>query len=400
MIRQYAQEKLADAGETARCRDRQRDWCIALAETAEPHLTEADPAEWLNRLDVEHDNLRAALSWCEENDPLAELRLVGSLGWFWFIRGYLAEGQKWLEASLGRVSPETPPLLRARALFHAGQLAVFHHDYAAGLRFLQDSVELSRSLGRPGDTAWALTYLGIGLTFQAGERSGERSRSVLEEAAAQFRDLRDSAGLSMALTFLALSKLLLGTEDLPSREQLEENLTIAREGGHKMTIAWALFLLGGLERVKDNFTGASARYEESLALFRDIGDRWATAVLLWNLGDLARLRGDFAEVCPRLREAIEYAQRRHETLSAFVLCTIANLAIQLGELSRGVQLHGAAVAIDAQYTRGLAAVVIADRDANLASARASLGDAAFERAWAEGLAMPRDRAIALALADM
>jgi predicted ATPase/class 3 adenylate cyclase len=149
-IRQYAGEKLLEAGEVGPIRDQHRDWYVGLAARAEPELTGPGEEEWLGRLEVEHDNLRAALAWSLEGDPGVGLRLAASLGGFWARHGHLVEGRRWLEAFLTRApAPDDPEeqRVRARALRRAGILASDQQDRAAARTFLAESLILFRALG-------------------------------------------------------------------------------------------------------------------------------------------------------------------------------------------------------------------------------------------------------------
>ncbi|MGY1709299.1 hypothetical protein ACI8AC_07275 [Geodermatophilus sp. SYSU D00758] len=130
-VRQYALEKLADSGEEDQVRARHADWCLTLAERVEPELSGAEQSRWLDLLDAEHDNLRAALA--EEHgrtDHDAVLRLAVALRRFWYVRGHLREGRRWLQAALTACSSAPPPL-RGAALEALGHIAVKQGDIAA-----------------------------------------------------------------------------------------------------------------------------------------------------------------------------------------------------------------------------------------------------------------------------
>src|SRR5207249_1653237 len=102
MVREYAAEQLRASGEESALRARQRDWCLAVAQEANADLRGPRQREWLDRLEGEHDNLRAALSWClsEPGGAAAGVRLAGALAWFWRLHGHMSEGRRWLDAAL------------------------------------------------------------------------------------------------------------------------------------------------------------------------------------------------------------------------------------------------------------------------------------------------------------
>ncbi len=189
-IRQYAGERLRQAGEGEQVRDRHRNWFVALAEGAALHLTGGEPAAteltraeqalWLDRLELEHDNMRAALEWsqAQEDDVEAGLRLAGFLFPFWYVRGYLMEGRHWLEAALAR-SAGTSAAARARALRGAGMLAGDQGDQQKATDLLEESLALYRGLDDQWGVARALLGLGI-LELRAGELN--RAESFFDEA--------------------------------------------------------------------------------------------------------------------------------------------------------------------------------------------------------------------------
>ncbi|MGB3634473.1 MAG: BTAD domain-containing putative transcriptional regulator, partial [Rubrobacteraceae bacterium] len=146
-VRQYASEKLEQSVEPEEVRQRHALWCSRLAEEAEPELTGPDQARWMDRLETEHDNLRAALGWAlEGGDPKLGLHLAGSLWFFWYTRGHTGEGRRWLDLGISQASDETVQL-KARALTGAGWIAVFQRDYETAERLLQEGAALYRVTG-------------------------------------------------------------------------------------------------------------------------------------------------------------------------------------------------------------------------------------------------------------
>jgi predicted ATPase/transcriptional regulator with XRE-family HTH domain len=157
-IRQYGREKLERSGEAAVIRRQHLEWHVGLAERAEPELTGPDQAVWLEKLEAEHDNLRAALEWSqvEAQGEQIGLRVAAALWRFWLVHGHLREGRRWLEGMLAG-SPEAWPAVRAKALYGAGALAEDQGDYAAARAFFAESLALRRELLDAGAFAerWA-----------------------------------------------------------------------------------------------------------------------------------------------------------------------------------------------------------------------------------------------------
>ena len=196
-LRQYGCDRLTEAGEVEAVRLRHRDWYLALAERAEPEMWGMEQRLWLDRLGVEHGNLRAALEWCLERDVESGLRLGVSLWQFWQVRSHLSEGRRWLEAMVAR-APE-PTVLLAWALLALGSLVPQHvDDYAEAAARIEASLAIFRQVGDERGIAFALLDLGWLLRF--GNRS--RARAHLEESLTLFRRIGDDLGIGRALTRL------------------------------------------------------------------------------------------------------------------------------------------------------------------------------------------------------
>ena len=146
-IRAYAQEQLAASGETEIARDAHAAFFLALAEAAAPRLHGPEQLSWLERLETEHDNLRAALAWSlERGETETALRLTGALGAFWRVRGHLSEGRAWLDRALAGGTAGGGGALRAKALQEAGTLAWCQGDYGAATALLEESLARWRTL--------------------------------------------------------------------------------------------------------------------------------------------------------------------------------------------------------------------------------------------------------------
>ena len=185
-IREYALEKLDEAGETARLRDRHLDLFLARVEDAAPKLGEAYQQLWLNWLEDEHDNLRAALAWSLESGRIAEgLRIASGLVRFWEIRGYVQEGMTWFERLLARTGESVPPVVRVNALVFASFMAMFLGNAAATLAYGREAVEIAEGIKDENNPAltFALAGLASGTRaagdFQTAFTIGERVIQLL-----------------------------------------------------------------------------------------------------------------------------------------------------------------------------------------------------------------------------
>ena len=227
-IREYARERLDGLPGAAGLRRRHAEHFLALAEQAEPHLTGPEAPGWLERLEVEHDNLRAALAWTAEAPERheLELRLATALQYFWRLRGHLSEGRRWLEAALAR-GGEAPVGVRGRALHAAAVFVDRQGDRAQARRLYEEALALFRSAGDDRLVARTLAELG-GISIL--EEDYERAVALYDETIPLFRESGDLRALTVTLSNLASVAGLQGDYER-ARELGLEALALARERG-------------------------------------------------------------------------------------------------------------------------------------------------------------------------
>jgi len=192
-VHEYAREKLEQSGEAEVMRGAHAEYFLALAKDAEPALKGPEQLEWLERLEAEHDNLRAALGWAlESKEGELALRLAGTLWWFWFVHGHLRESRAWLEAALAEgAALSSAPKVRAKALTGAGRLALEVGELERARALLEEGVQLFREAGDEAGLAEALDNLAIAAAF-SGEL--EKAKPLFEESLALYREAGDGWG--------------------------------------------------------------------------------------------------------------------------------------------------------------------------------------------------------------
>jgi predicted ATPase/DNA-binding SARP family transcriptional activator len=322
--REYAQERLREAGEDGQMRARHAHFFLAMAERAEPELRGPAQAEWLQCLEEEHDNLRLAIDYfLTQREVAAGLRLGGALESFWWIRGYLSEGRERLLALLAhsgykfeslqpgvgdeasgptpnaqRPTPNAesrPPHIRraqAKALNAAGVLADDQSDFAAARALFQESLELYRQLGDERGAAMTLINLG-GQALQA--RDFPSARALYEESLAIWREVGDPWWTASALS--GLGRVALHARDFATARALVGSaLELQRQLRDRRAIARSLTALGSITARLDDYETAHALYEESLAISRELGARGVIEETLSMLGNIGRDRGDLDAV--------------------------------------------------------------------------------------------------------
>jgi non-specific serine/threonine protein kinase len=309
-IREFGLERLEESGEINVVQQRHLIAFHSLAEQAEPHLRDSSSADWFVRLEYDLDNLRAALGWAIEHDAVSALSLASMLGRFWFVRGPLAEGQRWLASALEH-GDAAPAWMRAKALEHAGGIAIVQGDFATARAFFEESLELGRAGGDQQRIAFALNGLGWIAFEQADYRT---ARAVFEECLSVAKAMADPWRIGMTLTYLG-SLTFLDGGDASARSLLEEGLALLRASGDIGNTAWALDWLGRLAYQQGDFATVGLLLQESLAIRQ--GRKEAEAIIpLELLAELAAAQGQperavrmFA-AAERLREATGYSIRR------------------------------------------------------------------------------------------
>jgi predicted ATPase/DNA-binding SARP family transcriptional activator len=266
-VREHALELLAEGGDADDIRRRHATYFATLAAEADSEPLANHPQSAWPRLDVEHDNLRAAILWSHAHDALdLELRLVGSLAYFWSVRGYLLEGRRRIEAALEHAAG-ADPLLRARALAGGARLAHSLGDYEQMASLSEESLALCRSLADHGGTVLALNGLASALR-NLGDL--DRSIEIQEEAAALARETGDDRSLAAALNNLGYS--LLSKNEIPrARVYCVEGLEVCRRIGHRTGVSILLGNLGLADVLEGEHDRALATFREILLHDREIG---------------------------------------------------------------------------------------------------------------------------------
>jgi DNA-binding CsgD family transcriptional regulator/tetratricopeptide (TPR) repeat protein len=351
-IRQYGLERLEDSGEIEVVRQRHAEFFLALAEDAEPRLRGPEQAAWFKRLDSENDNLRAALTWLlEQGKGELALRLSGALGEFWHVRGHLEEGRRWLEATLAR-GDDAPA--RIKVLLHAGWMAWEQLDYERSLALSKEALALAREQGDSAATARALYIQGAPSLYQL---DFDRAAALFEEAARLQRGVGDVAGL--ARTIQALGLTATARQDFEHAAELhEESLALAREAGDQIGIIVALGMGAFAYLGQDDHRRSRDLFREGLELSRSVGSKHGIA---------------------------------------FHLHAAAALASTQSQPVRSARLWGAGERLMQDIGTGLGPVERYHYGPYVDAARAMLGEATWEEAFAQGRAMSAEEAAEYAL---
>jgi non-specific serine/threonine protein kinase len=395
-IRQYADVKLRSAGETDVVRRKHRDWCLGVAEESMIALEGPDQRSWSDRMADEHDNLRAALTWCAANpaESAALLHLAAVLGKFWRYCGFNREAIEWLDLAVAR-NEATPSTDRARALMWLGHFEWIGGKLERARPWSEEAVAQARMVGDGRVLATALRML-AGLE-ESNDR--ERARHLVEEAVVVSRASGYKRELAFDLHNLANQLVALGSVE-GVESLVVESLALARETGDAIMVCEALGLLTWLYNYRGEIGRARTAIEEGLALVRRANVPWMIQYALLWLGDLASVEHDLDGAIDRYREALRVEIDASRGMAAYALGRSAVILTTRGDYRRAAHLFGVTSTMPRTETGDLlpfAKEVAAARE--VAIARQALGDNEYAIAFAEGQAMTPEQAIEVALRE-
>jgi predicted ATPase/transcriptional regulator with XRE-family HTH domain len=409
-IRQYARDKLLASGESLQARDRHLEFFLHFAERAEPKLRSAEQLAWLDRLETDHDNLRTALAWSlESGKSESALRLSGALYYFWELRGYWSQGQKWLDDALALsghkrreraasdekyVPSRAETAQRAKALYASGRMRFgTRFDFVGSRMIVEESLRLWRELGDKWWMAVALEH--VGFTLSGDEVQTARAR--LEEGVLLAREVEDPWPLAMCLARLGGALSL--TDVAAAHRIREEGVAVARRVGDKSVLCQALFGLVTDHILEGNLTVAAPVAEEALAEAHAIGSVTHIFLLLLQLVIISCYQRDPAKAKGYCFQALAFAR---ETGSSqwllFVPFGFGLVASFSGQPRRGARLLAAAETFFLQRRikireTGMRDLLIVKQALERAQ---QLDPAVFEAVQAEGQQMTMEQALALA----
>ena len=391
-IRQYGHDRLNQSGEAVEVRGRHARFFLQLAVDAEPHLSGAEQAMWLGRLETEHNNLRAALIFFLEREPPRALCLALALNTFWEVRAHFVEGRDWLERALAG-SSDAPALWRARAAGAAGRLAWYQQDHAAARALLEESLRVCEALDERRSAVVTLGSLGL---VAVAEGDYVRARALCERAVAEARTLGDKQLLASQLRdFEHVAGALF---DVATARALdEEALALCRELGDGRGVAHALMGLGMADVYSGDALRARGRFLESLSLSRTSGESWLICGALFGLGQAETALGEFTSAYGHYAQSLRLDRASNSNFAGPLFEALAALAAAEGRAARAARLLGASEAFHEARRFPLLPYLRPEHDRAVATARAGLDPDAFAAAWTEGRTMRFDWAVALAL---
>lgn len=435
-VREYACTQMREVGEGEGIRERHLDFYLELAEKAEPELVGPQQKEWLDKLELEHENLRIGLKY-DTNSLLLEkkIRLAISLEKFWEIRGYWVEGNNILLAYQKFVGPIRNSL-ETRILFGIGILAFRQGNYLLSKEVLEKNVALCRIIKDQKMLAYSLLRLGV-ISFEQGEFG--LSKSYCQNSFCIMQRLQNNDGTAQVLNILGNIEDSQGNY-VRALSLYKNSLALMREIDNKQAIAGILNNLGALEHNQGNFLSAQSFYNEGLDIMREIGDKGGITLLTSNLGEffneiglheraanllseslsisyqlngqyriarilnrlalVARDQGNYIEAKSLFRQSMAFYQTNINKCDiALSLEDISRMCKLRGYNVQAIKVLGSASLIRDQISAPVLTYAAKKYDSHISALRSALGDEAFEKYWAQGRAMSMDEAIAYALSE-
>jgi predicted ATPase/class 3 adenylate cyclase len=338
-VREDAVARLREDGALDELRGRHAERFLELAKAAESELEGPAQASWLERLELELDNIRSALDWHLASGRIEEaLRAVSALGHFWRMHGHVSEARQWLSRALEHSDQISEDVL-ANALWWSARQAAAQDDLKAEIPLLEEALRLFRTLGRTRETAFVLGELGW-ITLQHGDR--ERAEELCEEALAVARDTGDAAAISGQLNYLADVYSARG-DHLRALAAHEEALALRRRLDNPMLVTNSTYNLGIAAWENDEIERARATFDETLALATELGDVLHTTAAEFMLAELDLRAGDLAEAERRIRICLPiYADLESARSRAECLVVLGGVNTARGDYDEAARLFGAA----------------------------------------------------------
>jgi DNA-binding CsgD family transcriptional regulator len=355
-VRQYAREMLEEGTGATAVRDRHAAFFLALAEKAEPQLKGPGQVEWLQRLEEENDNLRAAMAWLlEKSEVETAVRLAFAQWVFWMIHGHQGEGRRWIEAALAK-GEDLAMHARAKAL-----------------------------------QVQASTHYGLG--------SPEELERICDQALRLFRRVGDRLGEAYMLASKAVAIMQRGDVD-KAAQLFKQVIGLGSELGEKWGVSGALSHLGSIYLGQGDYERATHYFEEGLALSQEIGNKLSVATALYNLALAAQGKEDNERAASLYTEGLRAATEAGDKANvAYCLDGLAQVAASQGEAERAARLFGAAET-SLEAAGGVRFAYVQDRSLHeqaVGAIRSLLDEAAFSAARDAGTAMSPKEAFEYAL---
>ena len=435
-IQQFSLDRLRNSGEETEIKDRHLAYFLALAERGDKEMHGPLQVEWIERIENQHDNFRAALDWCVSNHKTeSALRLLLSLGWPWEVRGHYEEARCWLDRIRAQPDLDHYPATYARLLNHIGRHSWTQGKIDDARALLEESQAISSKLGEAGELCLAETLNWLGLVLNFSDRDSIQAKSLFERARALYRKQENENGIALSTFHLGITEIDLNN-DAVALQLLEQSLKIFRQLGDLLFIARVSIFLGYLYLKQEDYEKAYMFFKQHLEIDTEL-QFWDGIASGWfNLGNLYRQQGKYDQASQSFEQSViigsEHGinvydslyhsgllalycgnydlafQRFSQTLSlarksgkrtgaSILLMGWAAASCELGQPQRAARLYCAARTMIETFGDRCPPNDRAEFEHHIQIAREQLGAPLFEALQAEGGAMTTEQAIEYAL---
>jgi predicted ATPase/class 3 adenylate cyclase len=403
-VRQYARDKLVELGEAEEARGAHFDFFLKLIQTAGPKLETSEALRWVDRLEAEHDNIRAALEWGMENNLEGVLQAIPSLVPFWNRRGHEEEGRNLIRAALARADSQPRPAgetsrpwlkLIGDAWNGAAMLAYSQGDNARAADSASRAADIARKLGDDRALALVLSFQASSLMFIGKSAEVE---PLLKEALEA--GIRSGVKLAhgMPLGMLGQAMLMRDRFSAVAREQGERGAALLEESGNRWLATMGLLSMAMAAKFQGDYADARQRFAATAPLFRELGDRHRTNMVRSELAHIDRYEGHYDRAEAVYRETIlEWKRLGHRAAIAHQLESFGLIAQARHDNARAARLFAAADTLRRIIDIHMTPLEQSEYDAALGRLRGTMEGEAFDAAWSEGQAMSVEQAISYAL---
>jgi len=411
-IRQYARDKLMESGEALEIRNRHLDYHVRLAEEAEKYLYSSTAGTWVNRLEAEYDNLRAAIEWGMDNDVMAVLRMAGALPNFWFRRGYESEGIRWIHEALEREKslPEVtgdPSIAK-----HLGQererLAIIAKSWqsVSFMAFSQgDMLNASEAAATCAGYARQLgdkKLLATVLTFEAASKmmSGRFNDvdSIMQEALSVVDESNDPYAIGMTYGMLGSRMIMAGKDNEEAKALVAKGLAALKGNENRFGHTMILFASAMGTRFNGRFEEARAGFAPLVPIFQDMGDHHRSNMIRSEMAHMERLEDRHEKAAQMYRETIlEWKRLGHRAAVANQFECFAFIARAHEQPERALRLLGAAEALRELIHIDMSDMERVEYEREVNDLKTNMDGKMFASLWEEGRSMTMEQAIELAL---
>jgi predicted ATPase/class 3 adenylate cyclase len=395
-IRQYAMEKLLESGEAVAARDRHLDYVLRIAVQTEERMFGSETQEWLDQMEVEHDNLRTAFEWASSNHPALALKLAYAIGGFWTVRDHISEARSWCQLVLDKTkSLSDVNAERARVYSVLGWMSVTSGEHKSGRAAAEQAISLGKQTNDLSTVARGYGILALTSIFLGDYPTAQHAAMEGESLA---REHKINSELAFILSVRAQMDYLSRKDLAQAKANLEEAAKLAREEGFRWASSFLAIGMAHTAAILGDLEVARAGFKESGEIARKMGNKRIVYSSQSELAHVLREHGDLDEPLDIYRDLLpKWKDLGHRAAVAHELECIAYILSRKEEPERAASLLGTAEEIRRVIDTPRTRAEEVEYGKEVAMLREMLGETSLEKKWGEGRAMTMEQAIQLAI---